>query len=81
MDTPGIREYGIVDVAPEELGHYFVEFVPFLDDCYYPNCTHDHEPECAVMEAVDRGEVTQERWASYLNILESTRKGEKDTGR
>ena len=81
IDTPGIREFGIVDVRPEELGHYFVEFVPHLDNCHYPNCTHDHEPGCAVIEAVDDGQVTEERWASYLNILESIRQGEKDTGR
>ncbi|MBT8400451.1 MAG: ribosome small subunit-dependent GTPase A [Rhodothermia bacterium] len=81
IDTPGIREYGIVDVEPEELGHYFVEFIPWLDECHYPNCTHDHEPDCAVIDAVDRGKITQERWASYLNILESIRQGERDTGR
>ncbi len=81
IDTPGIREYGIVDVAPEELGHYFVEFIPWLDECHYPNCTHDHEPDCAVIAAVDRGQITQERWASYLNILESIRQGTRDTGR
>ena len=81
IDTPGIREFGIVDVEAGELGHYFVEFLPYLDDCRYPNCTHDHEPECAVIAAVDRGEITEERWASYLNILESIRQGAKDTGR
>ncbi len=81
VDTPGIREFGIVDIPTEELSHYFVEFVPFLDDCHFPNCVHDHEPDCAVIDAVDRGDISQERWASYLSILESIRDGEKDVGR
>ena len=81
IDTPGLREFGIIDLDPAQLSHYFVEFVPFLNDCKYPNCTHDHEPECAVVDAVDRGEITEERWASYLNILQSLRMGDKDVGR
>ncbi len=81
VDTPGIREFGIVDIPLEELSHYFVEFVPYLDECHFPNCVHDHEPDCAVIDAVDRGDVTQERWASYLSILESIRAGAKDVGR
>ncbi len=81
VDTPGIREFGIVDVEAQELSHYFVEFRQFLNDCHFPNCTHDHEPNCAIIDAMERGEITQERWASYLNILESIRKGEKDVGR
>lgn len=72
-DTPGIREFGIWGMAPEELGGYFVEFRPYLDDCRFPNCTHDHEPGCAVQEAVDEEAITPERYGSYLNILESVR--------
>lgn len=81
VDTPGLREFGVLDLDPRHLSHYFVEFVPYLHDCKFPNCTHDHEPDCAVVDAVDRGEVSQERWASYLNILESLRLGSKDVGR
>jgi ribosome biogenesis GTPase / thiamine phosphate phosphatase len=81
VDTPGIREFGIVDMAPEDLGHCFVEFRPHVSDCHFPNCTHDHEPGCAVKEAVERDEIKEERHASYLNILDSLRMGEKDVGR
>ena len=73
-DTPGIREFGIWGMAPEELGGYFVEFRPFLGECRYPNCTHDHEPGCAIQDAVDEEAITPERYGSYLNILESVRK-------
>ena len=72
-DTPGIREFGIWGMTPEELGGYFVEFRPFLDDCRYPNCTHDHEPGCAIQDAVDAEHITPERYGSYLQMLESVR--------
>ena len=72
-DTPGIREFGIWGMEPEELGGYFVEFRPFLDECRFPNCTHDHEPGCAIQEAVDADAITPERYGSYLAILETVR--------
>lgn len=75
-DTPGIREFGIWDIAPVELGGYFVEFRDHLHDCRFPNCTHDHEPNCAVKHAVDTGEIAPERFASYLNILRSLQETE-----
>ncbi len=78
-DTPGIREYGIWDMEPEELSGYFVEMPPYLDDCKFSPCTHDHEPGCAVKEAVENDEITPERYLSYLNILASLQ-GE-DVGR
>ena len=81
VDTPGIREFGIIDLEPAQLSHYFVEFRPYLIDCRYPNCTHDHEPGCAVGDAVDSGHITADRYGSYLSILESLRLGEKDVGR
>lgn len=70
-DTPGIREFGLWDMAPQDLGGYFVEFRPHLSDCRFPDCTHHHEPDCGVQEAVDRGEITPERYGSYLAILET----------
>ncbi|MEP0546210.1 MAG: ribosome small subunit-dependent GTPase A [Rhodothermales bacterium] len=70
-DTPGIREYGIWDMAPEELSGYFIEMLPYLSDCKFSPCTHDHEPECAVKEAVENDEIAPERYLSYLNILAS----------
>ena len=82
IDTPGLREFGIVDITPEELAHYFVEFRPFLGECRFPNCTHDHEPDCAVIRAVEQGgPIDEERWLSYLNILASVRHGDGDVGR
>lgn len=81
VDTPGIREFGIIDLDPADLGHYFREFKPHLHDCHFPNCTHDHEPDCAVKAAVDEGLITEQRYASYLNILDSLHLGERDVGR
>ena len=78
-DTPGIREYGIWDMEPEELSGYFVEMLPYLDDCKFSPCTHDHEPDCAVKEAVEHDEIAPERYLSYLNILASLQK--EDVGR
>ncbi len=79
VDTPGIREYGIWDMEPPELGGYFVEMRPYIGHCRFPDCTHDHEPGCAVTAAVDEGAISLERYGSYLNILASLR--EEDTGR
>ena len=81
VDTPGMREFGIVDVDPAELSHHFVEFRPFLDECHFPNCSHDHEPGCAVRDAVEADRIAEDRYQSYLNILDSLRLGEKDVGR
>ena len=80
-DTPGIREYGLFEVEPEELAHFYPEFEPFLHDCKFPNCVHDHEPECAVKAAVDREEIHPIRYRNYLNILDSLYLGNKDVGR
>ena len=52
-DTPGVREFGIWDMSPVELGGYYVEFRPYIPDCKFPDCTHEHEPGCRVIEAVD----------------------------
>ena len=68
-DTPGIRELGLYDIDPQDLGFYFVEFVPFIHDCRFPNCTHDHEPDCAVRDAVQRGDIAPGRYDSYLRLL------------
>jgi len=81
VDTPGLREFGIIDLDPANLSHYFVEFRPFLHDCRFPNCTHNHEPDCAVKAAVEEDLVTEERYSSYLNILYSLNLGDKDVGR
>lgn len=71
VDTPGLREFGIWDLVPEELDGYFIEFQEFNQSCRYLPCTHTHEPECAVIEAVNCGEIDEGRYASYLSIFES----------
>lgn len=68
-DTPGIRELGLYEIEPRSLGFYFREFVRWIHDCRFPNCTHDHEPDCAVRAAVERGEIRAERYESYLRLL------------
>lgn len=68
-DTPGIRELGLYEIDEQSLGFYFREFVPFIHSCRFPNCTHDHEPECAVRKAVDEGVISRERYQSYLRLL------------
>lgn len=75
VDTPGIREFGILDLEPDELAFFFVEFLPYLNECRFDDCTHDHEPGCAVKAAVAEGEISEQRYESYLNILESLRSG------
>jgi ribosome biogenesis GTPase len=71
IDTPGIREFGIWDLEPEELDGYFVEFEDFLQQCRYLPCTHTHEPDCAVQAAVEEGLIDEGRFMSYLSIFES----------
>ena len=81
VDTPGIREFGLLELHPADLAHFFVEFVPYLDDCKFQDCTHDHEPGCAVKAAVDQGEIHPQRYENYLNILDSFLAGEEGTGK
>ena len=68
-DTPGIRELGLYEIDPADLGFYFIEMKEFLHQCRYPNCTHDHEPACAVRTAVEAGKIHPERYDSYLRLL------------
>ena len=71
IDTPGIKEFGMVDFTPQELGHFFPEMRAVLHDCHFANCTHRHEPGGAIKAAVESGEISTERYQNYLNILES----------
>jgi len=80
-DTPGLREYGLVGLDPAMLSHYFVEFKDYIPDCRYPNCTHDHEPDCRVKAAVENDEISSDRYESYMNMLFSLRQGDRDVGR
>ncbi len=68
IDTPGIRELGIVDIEPQELSHYFPEMRKLLNQCKFHNCRHINEPGCAVLDALDNGEIEPSRYDSYLSI-------------
>ncbi len=70
IDTPGIKEFGMVDFTAQELSHFFPEMRARLHDCRFANCTHRHEPGCAIKKAVDDGLISAERYQNYLNILE-----------
>lgn len=71
IDTPGIREFGLYGVDKSEICFFFKEFNKYYDGCKYMPCTHTHEPECKVKEAVDKGWIDEERYISYLNIYDS----------
>lgn len=69
IDTPGIKEFGIVDFDEREISHYFKEFRSYLSGCRFNNCKHLNEPNCAVKEAVENGNIRTERYDSYVKIL------------
>jgi ribosome biogenesis GTPase len=69
IDTPGIKEFGLVDFYREELTHYFPEMFALLSQCRYHNCTHTNEPGCAVITAVEQGKISDSRYENYLNIF------------
>jgi ribosome biogenesis GTPase / thiamine phosphate phosphatase len=71
IDTPGMREFGLVDVEKQELSGYFPEMRTRLNDCQFNNCLHINEPGCAIKDAVINGEIHEDRYVSYYNILES----------
>jgi ribosome biogenesis GTPase len=71
IDTPGIREFGIIGIDKAELALYFHDFDEFNEHCRFIPCTHTHEPGCAVKEAVENGTIDEERYISYLNIYDS----------
>jgi len=70
-DTPGVREFGIWGVSKEKLAGFFRDFAPYRAECRFASCTHSHEPDCAVKDAVEDGGVSRERYESYLRILET----------
>lgn len=69
IDTPGIRELGLVDISKQELSHYYPEMRETLQNCQFNNCLHVDEPGCAVKAAVESGKIYADRYVSYLNIL------------
>ena len=75
IDTPGIKGFGTFDMEEEEIGHYFPEIFKVSANCRYNNCTHRHEPGCAVRDAVEQHYISESRYASYLNMLEDKEEG------
>jgi len=69
IDTPGIKGFGTFDMEPEELTSYFKEIFRFSNDCRFSNCTHTHEPGCAVLQALENHYIAQSRYQSYLSML------------
>lgn len=70
IDTPGIKEFGMVDFGVQELSHFFPEMRAVLHECHFANCTHRHEPRCAVLEALADGRISPSRYQSYLSIID-----------
>lgn len=77
IDTPGVKGFGLIDIEDDELWHYFPEMISRAGECRFFNCTHTHEPHCAVVEAVKNGEIAFSRYESYLKILDEDDKYRK----
>jgi ribosome biogenesis GTPase len=71
VDTPGIRQFQLWDVIPEEVAGFYRDLRPYISHCRFPNCTHTHETECAVKDAVADGRVNERRYESYCHLLTS----------
>jgi ribosome biogenesis GTPase len=69
IDTPGIREFGLVDFLDAEVSHYFREMQPLIGQCKFNNCKHINEPECAIQNAVRSGQISEQRFSSYLSMM------------
>ena len=69
IDSPGIKELGLVEMKKEEIGHYFPEIRALLNECKFNNCIHVNEPHCSILKAVEDGRISEERYQSYLGIL------------
>jgi ribosome biogenesis GTPase len=69
IDSPGIKEFGLINYNKNEIGHYFVEIRELMNQCRFNNCTHKHEPGCAVKDAVENGKISEIRYRNYLSIL------------
>jgi ribosome biogenesis GTPase len=78
IDSPGIKELGLVEMKPEEVGHYFPEIRDVMNDCKFNNCRHENEPHCAVIKAVEEGIIFEERYINYLKMLNGDEMNWKD---
>ncbi len=77
IDTPGIKGFGLIDIDDSELWHYYPEMMHHAPECQFYNCTHTHEPKCAVIRAVEEGKIAYSRYESYLKILDEDEKYRK----
>ena len=75
IDTPGIKGFGTFDMEPEEITSYFKDIFHFSKDCRFSNCTHTHEPGCAVLKAVEEHYIAESRYQSYLSMLDDKEEG------
>lgn len=72
IDTPGIKEFGLIQYSPEEVRDYFPEIRKYNNQCRFSNCLHTHEPDCRVREAVENGEIAMSRYENYITILQDS---------
>ena len=72
IDTPGVKGFGTIDFDRHEVAHFFPEIFEIAQDCRFGNCTHTHEPGCAVLHALEEAQISQSRYNSYLSILEDS---------
>ena len=75
IDTPGIKGFGTIEMEGAEIAHYFPEIFRFSENCKFNDCSHRHEPGCAVLQAVEEHYISESRYKSYLNILEDKQEG------
>lgn len=73
IDTPGVREFGLMDFNPEEISHYYIEMREALKHCKFNNCVHENEPGCGVRKAYEEGKISEERYVNYLSIMNDYR--------
>ncbi len=79
MDTPGVREFVVHGLPASELSFRFADFLPFTGDCHFQPCTHRTEPRCAVVDAVERGDIHEDRYYSYISVFEDLKYREDTT--
>ncbi|MFR9650818.1 MAG: ribosome small subunit-dependent GTPase A, partial [Rikenellaceae bacterium] len=77
IDTPGIKGFGLLEIDNDELWHYYPEMLSIGEQCQFYNCTHTHEPKCAVIKAVEEGRIAYSRYVGYLKILDEDNKYRK----
>lgn len=77
IDTPGIKEFGLVEVQPEEICHYFPEMIHLFNHCKFDNCLHINEPNCAVKKNLEEGKIAKSRYESYCSMIEELKEKHK----